>query len=158
MSGHATRQEKFREVRDPAVTSRIMRGVRSKDTRPELLLRRAVHARGGRFRLHPSDVPGRPDLVVRSRKVAVFVDGDLWHGNPAEWERRGRASMADMFPTRTDWWVAKIERNVERDRTVNRQLQDRGWRVVRLWASEVLADPDAAAIVVVNALRGHPDD
>lgn len=66
--------------------------------------------------------------------------------------------MADMFPTRTDWWVAKIERNVERDRTVNRQLQDRGWRVVRLWASEVLADPDAAAIVVVNALRGHPDD
>lgn len=134
------------------MTSRIMSKVRSKDTRPELALRRAVHARGGRYRLHPADVPGRPDMVVRSRKVAVFVDGDLWHGNPAEWRRRGRTSLADMFPTRTDWWVNKIERNIARDRAVNQQLSEQGWTVIRLWASDIEQDPDRAAASVVAAL------
>lgn len=142
-----------RSARDPAVTSRIMRSVRSKNTKPELALRRAVHARGGRFRLHATDVLGSPDMVVRSRKVAIFVDGDLWHGNPAEWRRRGRAGLADLFPNRTAWWVEKIERNVQRDRYVDRQLHERGWRVLRIWASDVIADTDAAACRVMDALR-----
>ena len=133
-----------------------MSQVRSRDTRPELVLRRAVHARGGRFRLHGADVPGRPDLVVRSRKVAVFVDGDLWHGNPAEWQRRGRDSLAAMFPTRTSWWVSKIERNMARDREVNQKLTEQGWRVLRLWASDILVDPDQAADRVLTLLRGRP--
>lgn len=140
--------------RDPTVTSRIMRSVRSKDTQPELLLRSAVHARGGRFRLHARDVPGRPDLVVRSRKVAIFVDGDLWHGNPAEWRRRGRTDLADLFPTRTSWWVEKIQRNMNRDRVVDEQLRALGWRALRLWASDIIADPEAAADKVMAALRG----
>jgi DNA mismatch endonuclease (patch repair protein) len=139
--------------RDPMVTHRIMRAVRAKDTKPEMVLRRAVHARGGRFRLHPRDVPGCPDLVVRSRKVAVFVDGDLWHGNPAEWKRRGRASLAEMFPTRTEWWVEKIERNIARDRSVDDILHEAGWKVVRLWASDVLAEPDQSADIVMEVLR-----
>jgi DNA mismatch endonuclease (patch repair protein) len=145
-----------RSPRDPAVTSRIMSRVRSRDTRPELTLRRAVHAGGGRFRLQARDVPGRPDLVVRTRKVAVFVDGDLWHGNPDEWRRRGHDSLDAMFPTRTDWWVAKIERNVARDDEVNRQLAEQGWRVLRLWASDVLGDPDGAAQRVLALLREQP--
>ena len=143
-----------RLARDPAATSRIMSAVKSKDTTPELILRRAVHARGGRFRLHAHDVTGCPDLVVRSRKVAVFVDGDLWHGNPAEWHRRGHENMADMFPNRTEWWVAKIEKNVRRDREVDSELRDRGWNVVRLWASDVLADPGGCGQIVIEALRG----
>ena len=151
----ADRDRTIAAGRDPVVTSRIMSRVRSKDTRPELALRRAVHAKGGRFRLHPGDVPGRPDMVVRGRKVAVFVDGDLWHGNPAEWHRRGRATLADLFPTRTEWWVSKIERNVQRDRDVDRQLRERGWRVLRLWASDVLADPNLAADQVLALLRAH---
>ena len=130
-----------------------MRSVRSKDTKPELALRRAVHARGGRFRIHASDVPGRPDLVVRSRKLAVFVDGDMWHGNPAEWRRRGRANLADMFPNRTSWWVAKIERTIARDRAVDRELRDRGWRVLRFWASEIMADPSGPADEVFLAMK-----
>ena len=138
--------------RDPAVTSRIMRSVRSKDTKPELLLRRAVHARGCRYRLHAADVPGRPDMVVRSKKVAIFVDGDLWHGNPAEWRRRGRDNLAALFPTRTEWWVDKIERNIRRDREVDQQLQERGWRVIRFWASEIISDTDAVADEVARAL------
>lgn len=136
--------------RDPAVTSRMMSTVRGKNTKPELALRRALHARGARFRLHPGDVPGRPDIVVRSRRIAVFVDGDVWHGNPEEWRRRGRASLADMFPTRTDWWVAKITRTIERDRVVDRDLGAAGWVVIRIWASDVLRDPQAAAEQVLR--------
>ena len=139
--------------RDPATTSRVMRAVRSKNTRPELVLRRAVHARGGRFRLHAADVPGCPDMVVRSRKIAIFIDGDLWHGNPDEWKRRGRPDLASLFPTRTTWWVQKIERNMERDRAVNVELRERGWRVLRLWASDVLAHTTATAEQVLKVLR-----
>jgi DNA mismatch endonuclease (patch repair protein) len=141
--------------RDPAVTSQIMSCVKSRDTGPELILRRAVHAKGGRFRVQARDVPGRPDLVVRARKVAVFVDGDLWHGNPEEWRRRGHDNLAAMFPTRTDWWVDKIQRNVARDAEVNRQLADQGWRVLRLWASDVLSDPCRAAEHVMALLKAR---
>lgn len=141
------------QPRDPAVTSRIMSAVRAKNTRPELLLRRAVHARGGRYRLHARDVPGNPDLVVRGKKVAIFVDGDLWHGNPAEWRRRGKGDLAGLFPTRTQWWVAKIERNIRRDQEVDQELGKLGWTVLRLWASDIIADPDTAADRVMSALR-----
>ena len=137
--------------RDSKVTSRMMAAVRSKDSKGELALRRALHARGLRYRLHARDVPGRPDLVIRSRRLAVFVDGDMWHGN--EHHRRSLSSLADLFPTRTDWWVAKIERNMQRDREVNARLAADGWTVIRIWESEVLADPAKAADRVLDVLR-----
>lgn len=136
--------------RDSELTSRMMAAVRSKDSKAELALRRALHARGMRYRLHARDVTGHPDLVIRSRRLAVFVDGDMWHGN--EHRRRGLASLADLFPTRTDWWVAKIERNMQRDQEVNARLAADGWRVVRLWESEVLSDPQRAADRVLMAM------
>ena len=138
--------------RDPVVTSRMMATVRNKDSRAELCLRRALHAAGLRYRLHARDVPGRPDIVIRSRRLAVFVDGDMWHGNPDEIRRRGRDSLADLFPSRTEWWVAKIERNMVRDREVTEILQREGWTVVRLWEHDVLADPAAAARKVLHAI------
>lgn len=140
-----------RTPRDPAVTSRIMAKVRSKDSKAELALRRALHTRGFRYRLHGKDVLGRPDIVNRSRKLAVFVDGDLWHGN--EHHRRGLASLAELFPTRTQWWVAKIEANMRRDREVTSTLRAQGWTVIRLWASDILADPDTAAQHVLDVTR-----
>ncbi|MGH3857258.1 MAG: very short patch repair endonuclease [Pseudonocardiaceae bacterium] len=140
-----------RAPRDPAVTSRIMARVRSKDSKAELALRRALHTRGFRYRLHGKDVLGRPDIVNRARKLAVFVDGDLWHGN--EHHRRGLASLAELFPTRTQWWVAKIEANMRRDHEVTSTLRAQGWTVIRLWASDILADPGAAAQHVLDATR-----
>jgi DNA mismatch endonuclease (patch repair protein) len=121
----------------------MMARVRSKDSKAELALRRAIHARGIRFRLHASDVPGRPDLVIRRHRLAVFVDGDFWHGNA--WRLRGLPSLASQFPTRTEWWTKKIERNIERDREVDASLRADGWHVVRLWESDVLREPEAAA-------------
>lgn len=129
-----------------------MSRVRHKDSKAELALRRALHAAGVRYRLHAPDVTGRPDLVIRSRRLAVFVDGDLWHGNPDEVRRRGRASLADVFPSRTEWWVAKIERTMARDREVTEALRAQGWTVVRLWEHDVLRDPSACAEEVRRAL------
>jgi DNA mismatch endonuclease, patch repair protein len=129
----------------------MMAAVRSKDSKAELALRRALHARGLRYRLHARDVIGHPDVVIRSRRLAVFVDGDMWHGN--EHKRRGLSCLADLFPTRTEWWVDKIERNMRRDQEVSEQLAAAGWAVVRIWESEVLEDPQKAADRVLDALR-----
>lgn len=138
-------------LRDPAMTSRIMAAVRSRDTKPEVSLRCALHARGIRYRLHPRDVVGCPDLVNRSRKVAVFVDGDFWHANPAEWRRRGFASMEAQFPSpKRAEWVSKLRRNVERDAEVNAALASDGWHVIRVWESEVRADPEVVAEFIAN--------
>jgi DNA mismatch endonuclease (patch repair protein) len=98
-----------------------------------------------RYRLHAKDVFGKPDLVVRSLRLAIFVDGDLWHGNLDEVRRRGRSSLAELFPSRTDWWVAKIERNQARDRDVTERLAADGWTVLRLWEHDVLTNPEAVA-------------
>jgi len=129
----------------------MMAAVRSKDSKAELALRAALHARGFRYRLHGKDIFGRPDIVNRSRRLAIFVDGDMWHGN--EHHRRGLTSLAELFPTRTEWWVAKIETNMRRDREVTSTLQQQGWTVVRLWESEVLAEPALAAQRVLDAAR-----
>ena len=92
--------------RDPAVTSRMMAAVRNKDSKAELALRRQLHARGLRYRLHARDLPGRPDLVIRKYRLAVFVDGDFWHGNA--WKVRGLARFEDQFPSNRDFWVEKF--------------------------------------------------
>jgi len=150
----ASKKKTEPQARDAATTSRIMASVKRRDTKPELALRRALHARGLRYRVHPCDVTGRPDLVNRSRRVAVFVDGDFWHGNPAEWERRGFNSMEAQFPeAKRERWTAKLRRNIARDREVTSALEARGWTVVRLWESEIRADVEAAADRVAAAWR-----
>ena len=97
-------------------------------------------------------VDTKPKGLVSTKQPAVFVDGDLWHGNPEEVRRRGRGSLAELFPTRTEWWVAKIERTRERDREVTDTLREQGWTVLRLWEHDVLRDPDGSAHTVLVAL------
>jgi DNA mismatch endonuclease, patch repair protein len=139
-------------VRAPEVTTRIMAAVRGRDSRAEVLLRSELHRRGLRFRKNVPSLPGKPDIVFTSARVAVFVDGDWWHGHG--WRERGFASFEDQFNhARADWWRAKIERNVERDREVNRALRKAGWRVVRVWESRVLKDPSRAAARVERRVR-----
>ena len=127
-----------------------MSRVRKQELEAELALRRALHRRGLRYRVHASDVHGRPDLVIRSKRLAVFVDGDFWHGNA--WRVRGLERLEDQFPTRTEWWVAKINRTMERDREVTATLEAEGWRVVRIWESEILDDADSSADRVLAVL------
>ncbi len=130
-----------------------MARVKNKDSKAEMAIRRRLHAMGLRYRLHYRIV-GRPDIVFPARRVAVFVDGDFWHGNA--WKLRGLGSLAELFPTRTEWWVAKITHTMERDAEVTRLLAEEGWTVLRFWESEVLADPDAVAEQIATVVRGRP--
>jgi DNA mismatch endonuclease, patch repair protein len=140
-------------TRDPEVTSRIMSAVKHTGTRPELMLRRELHRRGMRYRLS-SKLVGKPDLVFGGARVACFVDGDRWHGNG--WRVRGFKSFDDEFQhANSDFWRRKVLRNMERDREVNQCLTDEGWRVVRVWASDIERDVTAAADMVEKVVRAR---
>lgn len=133
-------------VPDPLTSeqrSRLMSRVRTRNTAPEVALRRALWLVGVRgWRLHPKDVPGQPDLIFRRRRLAVFVDGAFWHGHPdCYWGQSGA------------FWDAKIARNRARDARVNAELDAAGWTVLRLWDFEVEKDPVACAKRVRTAAR-----
>lgn len=139
-------------TRDPAVTSRIMAAVRNTGTRPELALRRELHRRGLRYRVKTT-LMGRPDLVFGTAHIACFIDGDRWHGNG--WRIRGLKSFDDEFQhSNSDFWKAKIQRNMQRDREVNELLAAEGWRVVRIWASDIERDVSAVADQIEATVRG----
>ena len=138
--------------RDPAVTSRIMAAVRSRDTGPELRLRRELHRRGLRYQLK-SKLVGHPDLVFVGARVAVFVDGDFWHG--FGWRERGFSSWEAQFEGHADpeRWKAKIGRNIERDQEVNAWLAEQGWLVIRVLESQVKAQLAPCADDIERVVR-----
>jgi DNA mismatch endonuclease, patch repair protein len=138
--------------RDPAVTSRIMRAIRNRDTKPEMTLRRELHRRGLRYRVR-SRVLGHPDIVFPTTKVAVFVDGDYWHGNT--WRLRSAPSLEDYFASRANssFWLNKIRANIARDEHVTRILSLAGWDVIRVWESDLVVDAIACADHVERRVR-----
>ncbi|MCV7220104.1 very short patch repair endonuclease [Mycolicibacterium elephantis] len=121
-------------------------GRRSKDTKPEVLLRRELHRLGARFRLHRRLAKGCvPDIVLPRRRLAVFVDGDFWHGCPRHCPNRNpKGPNAAM-------WQAKFSATRERDARATAIAQEQGWIVVRLWECEVIENPAAAARRVLDA-------
>jgi DNA mismatch endonuclease, patch repair protein len=107
---------------------RIMKSVGTRNTGPELVVRRLLHRLGFRFRLHKRELPGSPDIVLRKWKTAVFVHGCYWHGHGCQ---KGR-----LPKSRLDYWGPKIEANRARDRAVEKRLKDLGWNVVTVWQCE----------------------
>jgi DNA mismatch endonuclease (patch repair protein) len=126
----------------PEQRSRTMSLIRSRNTKPELVVRRLLHSRGLRFRLHLSALPGRPDLVFTAPRVVVFIDGDFWHG---WWFPQWRDKMAP-------YWRAKIEGNRVRDARNARRLRRQGWRVVRIWEHRIKHDPDSCVDQIVEII------
>jgi DNA mismatch endonuclease (patch repair protein) len=115
-----------------AERSQVMRAVRSGDTTPELVVRRLVHALGYRFRLHARTLPGKPDVVLPRHGKAIFVHGCFWH-------RHGCPAGQSMPATRVDYWQAKFDRNVARDRANLRKLRRLGWSVLVVWECQTRA-------------------
>jgi DNA mismatch endonuclease (patch repair protein) len=113
----------------PERRSWLMSQVRSKNTSPEMRVRRVAHAMGLRFRLHSKDLPGRPDLVFPRHRTVLFVHGCFWH-------RHSGCLKASTPKTRPDYWNAKFDHNLKRDRRVASDLADLGWRVVTIWECE----------------------
>ncbi|KUK48431.1 MAG: DNA mismatch endonuclease Vsr [Actinobacteria bacterium 66_15] len=131
----------------PEQRSFCMSRIKGKDTGLEMRVRSALHRRGLRFRKHVKDLPGKPDVVFRKARVAVFVDGDFWHGYRfPSWEDKV-----------SDFWKKKINRNRERDAANHRKLRQMEWTVIRLWQHEVEEDFDACIDRILAAVRGHEE-
>lgn len=113
------------DIVDPATRSRMMSGIRGKDTKPEILVRRGLHALGFRFRLHDRKLPGKPDLVLPRWRAVILVHGCFWHGHDCQ--------LFKWPGTRRDFWREKIGRNKERDAEVEVLLDRAGWRVLNIW-------------------------
>jgi DNA mismatch endonuclease (patch repair protein) len=136
-----------------AKASKAARGSsRKKDTKPEVVLRKVLWARGYRYRKDVAALRGRPDVVFAGAKVAVFCDGDFWHGR--DWRKRRRKLERGHNP---EYWIAKIKRNMERDRKNTRELEKAGWLVLRFWETDILRDPEAVADQAIAALSDRGD-
>jgi len=118
----------------PERRSANMRAIRSKGMKPELLVRRMVHALGYGFRLHRNDLPGKPDLAFIGRRKAIFVHGCFWHQHPGC--REGRPPSSNQ-----QYWTPKLRRNVERDTKALSDLAERGWKTLVVWECEITDQP-----------------
>lgn len=130
------------DVFDPEKRSAVMRAVKSRDTTPELKVRRAAHALGLRFRLGRTDLPGKPDLVFPGRRTALFVHGCFWHGHDCP--RGARVPQANRA-----YWTAKIARNVARDAAAQKALRGLDWTPAVIWECET-KDADRLARLIAR--------
>lgn len=122
-----------------------MSRVTSANTRPEMMLRSALHARGHRFRLHRKTLPGAPDIVLPRHRVAIFVNGCFWHGHDCD--------LFKQPATRREFWSAKLDRTRERDLEAGDQLRATGWRVATVWECALRGRGRMTAAEVVNRLE-----
>ena len=132
------------------VASAIKKRNRARDTKAEMLLRRALWARGIRYRLHAPELPGKPDIILRKARIVVFVDGDFWHGR--HWKQR-RAKLARG--SNAAYWIPKIEANIARDRRVTRALRKDGWIVLRFWETDLLDSVETSVTLIAQAARNN---
>jgi DNA (cytosine-5)-methyltransferase 1 len=133
--------------------SAIMRKVHGRDTTPELALRRALWARGLRYRVNATDLLGKPDIVIPSARLAIFVDGDFWHGN--QFRKRKLNALEEQFPetaTKT-YWLTKIRRNMTRDAAHTSALLAQGWSVLRFWESQLRADLEGCVAMLARVVE-----
>ncbi len=118
------------DVHEPEVRSYNMSQIKGKDTKPEILVRKFLHANGCRYRLHDKKLPGKPDIVLKKHNTVVFIHGCFWHGH--------KGFKYFVVPkTRTQWWLDKITRNKEKDRESIEILQKEGWRIITIWECEL---------------------
>ena len=127
---------------------RNMQKIRSKDTRAEVLLRKALWKKGYRYRKNWKRLPGCPDIVLTKQKICVFVDGEYFHGK--DWDA-GRKEKAEAG-SNAAYWVPKIERNIERDRSADAELNGLGWTVLRFWSRDVVKDVDSCVNAIGEAV------
>lgn len=118
------------DIVSPDVRHRMMAGIRSGSTKPEMTVRKWLHARGFRFRLHRKDLPGTPDIVLPRYKIAIFVHGCFWHHHEG-------CRLVYVPATRTDWWMKKFQKNIERDARTETQMVALGWKVIKVWECQV---------------------
>lgn len=134
------------DVVDAAIRSRMMSGIRGKDTRPEMRVRRFLHGQGFRYRLNARRLPGRPDIVLPKFGVCIFVHGCFWH--------RHRGCKLTATPsTRPAFWQKKFSENVARDKRARKQLIEDGWRVIEIWECGLREHGEAGIVWLPKSIR-----
>ena len=126
--------------------SELMGRIKGVDTKPELKLKKALWRLGYRYRKNVKQLPGKPDIVYKKYKLAVFVDGEFWHGY--EWQDKKQKIKSNR-----EFWIPKIERNMQRDQLNNQLLSDSGWTVMRLWDKEIKRDLEHCLNRIIEHIR-----
>lgn len=124
--------------------SKLMSRIRGTNTKPEIALRKALWALGVRYRLNVKKLPGKPDIVIGKHKLAIFVDGEFWHGY--DWKAKKPKIKSDA-----EYWVKKIEGNMARDQNNNEKLRSQGFLVLRFWEQELRKDIDGCVRQILKA-------
>jgi DNA mismatch endonuclease (patch repair protein) len=118
------------DVHSPEARSYNMSMIKGKNTKPEIIVRKFLHSKGFRFRLHKKDLPGKPDVVLPKYRTVIFIHGCFWHGHK-------NCKYFVVPKTRTKWWVNKIEGNRLTDKRNNAQLRKAGWKIITLWECQL---------------------
>jgi len=118
------------DVHSKEIRSYNMSRIKSKDTKPEMLVRKFLHKNGFRYRLHVKNMPGKPDIVLPKYKTVIFIHGCFWHGHEG-------CKYYVVPKTRTEWWLSKIETNIRHDENATTLLKQNGWKVLAVWECEV---------------------
>jgi len=142
--------------REPEITHKIMSSIKSKDTKPELLLRKALWKTGLRYRVNYKKLPGKPDIVFTKAKIVVFCDGDFWHGH--NWAIRGLNSLEEELSNYSEFWKNKILRNIERDLKNNAKLEEMGWTVIRFWESKIRTSLDECIQTIIDTYKSKDNN
>ena len=130
----------------PEQRRKNMQAVKNKDSQIELLLRKELWKRGLRYQKNRTDIFGKPDIVFKGKKVAVFCDSEFWHGY--NWKKRKKD-----FKSHQEFWIPKIERNMERDIEVTNILESEGWTVLRFWGKEIKKETEKCANIIEKAVQ-----
>lgn len=136
------------DIWDKKKRSKVMSNIRSKDTKPEILVRKMLFSKGYRYRLHVKNLPGKPDIVLRKYNAVVFVHGCFWHLHSG-------CRDGTIPKTHTEYWEKKLLGNKERDMKHIENLQNLGWRVLRVWECEVEKDPEMVLNKIISFLHGQ---
>lgn len=128
-----------------------MSRIRGKDTKPELLVRRFLHSKGFRYRLHSKNLPGKPDIVLPKYKTVIFIHGCFWHGHE-------HCAYYVIPKTRTEWWIEKINGNISRDKKVMDDLKGMGWKVSTIWECQLKQNNrDSSLDTLVQQIKNMKD-
>ena len=143
-------------ARSVEITHKIMSSIRSSGTRPEINLRKALWQQGFRYRVNYKQLKGKPDIVFTKAKIAVFCDGDFWHGH--NWALRGFDSLDEELSTYSDFWKKKITDNINRDNATNKGLLESGWLVIRVWESSINTNVSVCVKTIEDCYRMRKKD
>ncbi len=130
----------------PEQRRKNMQAVKNKDSQIELLLRKELWKRGLRYQKNRTDIFGKPDIVFKGKKIAIFCDSEFWHGY--NWEERKKD-----FKSHQEFWISKIERNMERDIEVTNKLEFEGWTVLRFWGKEIKKETEKCVNIIEKAVQ-----